>query len=66
MKIEQIREMNTDDIRTEITGLQKELMAMRMGNKIGTIDNPIEIRHKKKTIARMNTVLTEKLAANQD
>ena len=60
MKIEQIREMSTEDISKEIDGLQKELMSLRMGNKIGTVDNPLEIRHKRRTIARMKTVLTEK------
>ena len=64
MKVEQIREMKVEDIHKEIDGLQKELMHLRMGNKIGTVDNPLEIRHKRKTIARMKTILTEKLAAN--
>jgi len=63
MKIEQIREMSVQDIQTEISALQKEVMNMRMGNKIGTVENPVEIRFKKRAIARMKTILTEKLAS---
>ncbi len=59
MKIEQIREMSSEDLIKEIDSIQKEVMNLRMGNKIGTVDNPLEIRHKRRTIARMKTVLTE-------
>ena len=68
MKIEQIRDMKTAEINEEIEEHQKKLMHLRMGNKIGTVENPIEIRRVKRTIARMKTILTEKKnmpAANQ-
>ena len=60
MDVKQIREMSAEQIGQEIDGLQKEVMKLRMGNKIGTVDNPVEIREKKRTIARMKTILTEK------
>ena len=41
MKIEQIREMKIEDITNEVNALQKELMNLRMGNKIGTVDNQL-------------------------
>jgi len=60
MKVEQIRDMSGEEITKEIDGLQKELMKLRMANKIGTVDNPLEIRTKRRTIARMKTILVEK------
>ena len=60
MDIKQIRDLSVEQIGQEIDGLQKEVMKLRLGNKIGIVDNPIEIRRKKRTIARMKTVLTEK------
>jgi large subunit ribosomal protein L29 len=60
MKIQDIREMSAENIGREIDSLQKEVMRLRLGNRIGTVENPVEIRYKKRTIARMKTVLTEK------
>ena len=62
MKVEQIREMSDEEIVQEIDSLQKELMKLRMGNKIGTVDNPLEIRTKRRAISRMKTILVEKRA----
>jgi ribosomal protein L29 len=31
-----------------------------MGNAIGTVENPLQIRFKRRDIARMKTVLTER------
>ncbi len=60
MKVEQIREMSTEDIREEISTQERALMEMRMGNAIGTLDNPLELRFKRRDVARMKTVLHER------
>ena len=60
MKIEQIREMKTEDIIDEIRTQERTLMDLRMGNAIGTVDNPLEIRGGRRTVARMKTVLRER------
>jgi len=60
MKIEQIREMKTEDIIDEIRTQERTLMDLRMGNAIGTVDNPLEIRAGRRTVARMKTVLRER------
>jgi large subunit ribosomal protein L29 len=65
MKSEKIREMSVEGIGNEIGDLQKEVMKLRLGNRTGTVDNPLEIRRKKRTIARMKTILTEKTAAGK-
>ena len=60
MKIDLIRDMETSAINDDILEQEKALMGLRMGNAIGTTDNPLEIRHKKRAIARMKTVLRER------
>ena len=60
MKIDQIQDMSNDVILQEISSVEKELMNLRMGNTIGTIDNPLQIRQKRRDIARMKTVLRER------
>lgn len=60
MEIHKIRELDDTTIQNEVTSLQKELMNLRLGNAIGTIENPIRIRHKRRDLARMKTVLRER------
>ena len=60
MKIETIREMDDQAITTEISSLEKELMGLRMGNAIGIVENPLQIRFNRRAIARMKTVLRER------
>ena len=62
MKIEEMRAQSAENLRKEINDAQIDLMKMRMSNKIGNLDNPVDIRKRKRTIARMKTVLTEMTA----
>ena len=60
MSIQELREMEDGVIHEEIVNLEKEIMHLRMGNVIGSVDNPIQIRQKKRAVARMKTVLRER------
>ena len=60
MNIEQIRDMEDTAISEEITAQEKELMEKRMGHVIGLVENPLELRHQRRAIARMKTVLRER------
>lgn len=62
MKIEEIRALDPAAIRENINTQQRDLMGARMSNKIGNLDNPVEIRERRKNIARLKTVLAEKTA----
>jgi len=64
MKVEEIREMNDQEINASIDKLEKELMHLRLGNAIGTVDNPTQIRYKRRDIARLKTVLNARARAN--
>jgi large subunit ribosomal protein L29 len=60
MIIQDVREMESAAITTAIDAAEKELMALRMKNKIGDNDNPLLIRDRKRDVARMKTVLRER------
>lgn len=60
MTIQDVREMESAAITTAIDAAEKELMALRMKNKIGDNDNPLLIRDRKRDVARMKTVLRER------
>jgi large subunit ribosomal protein L29 len=59
----EIRELDADAIRARIQEEQQELTNLRFQNAIARIDNPMAIREKRRDIARLQTVLNEKLAA---
>ncbi len=65
MKIDIIRDMESPAIQEEILDCEKGLMALRMGNAIGTTDNPLQIRFKKRDVARLKTVLNERKKNNK-
>jgi large subunit ribosomal protein L29 len=65
MKIDDIREMDSAAISEEILDCEKALMELRMGNAIGTTENPLEIRYKKRDVARLKTVLCERKKNNK-
>jgi large subunit ribosomal protein L29 len=60
MKAHEIRELEETVIREEIGKLEKELMSLRLGNPIGLNENPVEIRYKRRVVARMRTILRER------
>lgn len=65
MKVDKVREMESHSIKEEVAKLEREVMNTRLGNAIGTIENPVEIRFKKRDIARMKTVLRQRELQNK-
>lgn len=55
--------MDAEAIRARIQEEQQELTNLRFQNTIARIENPMLLREKRRTIARLNTVLNEKQAA---
>lgn len=64
MKIKEIREMTNEAIVEHIANIEKELMHLRLGNAIGTVESPIQIRQKRRDIARMKTIQTQRATQN--
>ncbi len=64
MNIQDIREMEEKELIEKIGALETELMKMRMGNSIGLVDSPIEIRKARRNVARLRTVLRQRATKN--
>ena len=61
VKIDEIREMDSSELKTQMSDLQKELVQERGQIEVGGFsDNPGRIGEMRKTIARMKTVLNER------
>lgn len=61
MKVTEIRKMTTAELTTESTKLREEIAEMKRRLHLGEIQNVRVIRHKRKDLARMLTVLSEAL-----
>ena len=62
MKIVDIRKLSTEQLATESTKLREEIVEMKRRLHLGEVQNVRVIRHKRKDLARMLTVLSEQLA----
>jgi ribosomal protein L29 len=61
MKIAEIRKLSTADLTKESTKLREEIAELKRRLHMGEIQNSRVIRHKRKDLARMLTVLSESL-----
>jgi len=61
MKFEEIKELTSSELRKRVVQLREELFESRMKHSIGQLGNPIEIRGKRKDLARLKTALHMKL-----
>ena len=62
MKINEIREMSSQDLEKKLKELKQELFNLRFQHAINQLDNPHKIADVKKDIARVKTILNEKNA----
>lgn len=60
MKVEEVRELPDEELRTRLDEVREELFNLRFQNATGQLDNYKRLNVLKKDIARMNTVLKER------
>lgn len=60
MKADALREMTKEELASKILELKEELFNLRFQLATGQLENPVRLRHVKKDIARIKTILTEK------
>ena len=58
--VKELREKSDDDLRREITALEREIWTLRFRKGDEKLGDPSRIRHKRKAVARMLTVLRER------
>jgi len=61
MKVVEIRKLTTDELTKQSTALQTEIVELRRRLYSGEVQNVRVLRHKRKDLARIYTVLGEKL-----
>ncbi len=62
MKITEIRKISTIELTKETSKLRDEIIQLKRGLYSGETQNVRILRHKRKDLARMLTVLSEQLA----
>ena len=60
MEINEIRKLSTEDIKKKIVERKEELFTKRMQAASGSLEKPVELRHLRREIARMKTILKER------
>jgi large subunit ribosomal protein L29 len=65
MKLSKIKEMSSPELEKELGELKTELFKLKFSLATNGLDNPMKIKSVKKDIARINTVLTERLIAEK-
>ena len=60
MKQAEIRNLSAEDIQAKLAEAKAQFTKMKLAHKISPLENPIQIRDLRKTIARLNTELTNK------
>ncbi len=61
MKVVEIRKLSTNDLTKKSNTLREEIAELKRRIYLGEIDNVRVIRHKRKDLARVLTVLSENL-----
>ena len=60
MKVNEIREMSTEEINKKLVEVKQELFNLRFQQANGNLEKPSRIRDLRHTVARMKTVLRER------
>lgn len=66
MKIQEVRELTTPELKEQVYSLKAELLTLRFQQKSGELENGKKITEVRRSIAKMLTVLREReLAENR-
>lgn len=67
MKSAEIRELSTEEIKTNIDDSRQELMNFRFQMAVGSLKDYTQVRSTRRNIARMLTILNQReMAENQE
>lgn len=60
MKNADIKNLSAGDLQNKLAELKAEYTKLKLAHKISPVENPIQIRDLRRTIARLQTELTAK------
>lgn len=59
-KKKEISEMSVEELREQLAETQKTYSSLKSTHAVSPLDNPMQLRHARKDIARLQTALTAK------
>lgn len=65
MKFDEIKDQTSGELRKRILQLREELFEARMKHSLGQLGNPLEIRFKRRDLAKLRTALQSKLVVKK-
>ncbi len=63
MKARELRDLNADDLRNREKDLTDQLFRLRIQKAMGHLDVPLKVRLMRRDLARVKTVLAQKVKA---
>lgn len=60
MKAKELRELTTEELRQRRGDLREDLFRLKMRQAAAQLENPIRLRHLRRDIARIETILRER------
>lgn len=61
MKAKELRDLSTDELEQKLAELKEELFNLRFQLATGQLENPMRVRDVRKDIARVKTVMQERV-----
>ncbi len=62
MKQQEITKMSIEDVKNQVSNFSERLEKMKLAHTVAPMENPIQIRDMRRTIARLKTELTKREA----
>lgn len=62
MNFSEIKDLTVEELRKRQQQLREELFELKMKHSLGRVNNPIEIRYKRRDLARVLTAMNVKLS----
>tara|TARA_B100000965_G_scaffold402605_1_gene428910 strand:- start:959 stop:1153 length:195 start_codon:yes stop_codon:yes gene_type:complete len=62
MKQKEVKELSIDELNEKLNSFTNELSEMKMTHAISPIENPLQIKNMRRTIARINTEITKRIS----
>ena len=66
MKISELRDKSADQLFEELTSLKKEAFNLRFQKATGQLENTARVRHVRRSIARVETIIREKENSSEE
>ncbi|SFR53962.1 large subunit ribosomal protein L29 [Robiginitalea myxolifaciens] len=60
MKQSEIKEMSVEELQEKMVSLKKQYEDMKMSHSVTPLENPLQLRDARRTVARLATELTKR------